>query len=241
MCATIISTPDVNTLYNLLLPTKQHLIFSHNVSQDGRIQKEGSSTIPLCTISLNHPATWVLLCTPLQLTPQIFNGLRSGDWDGHGRSLILCLVNHFCVDLATCLGSLSCWKTQWRPIFSFRAEATRFCFKMSWYFKAFMMPCTLTRFLGPLEEKQAHSITDPPPYFTVGMRCFSAYSSFVFRQTHSECLLPKTSILVSSDQSTRSQLKPQYRLANSRRLRLWLWVRKVFFRACLPNSLLACR
>ncbi|KAI5095635.1 Rho family GTPase 1 like, partial [Silurus meridionalis] len=72
---------------------------------------------------------------------------------------------------------------------------------------------------GPLEEKQAHNITDPPPYFTVGMRCFSAYSSFVLRQTHLECLLPKSSILVSSDQSTRSQLKSQYRLANSRRLR----------------------
>uniref|UniRef100_A0AAR2IS52 Drebrin-like a n=1 Tax=Pygocentrus nattereri TaxID=42514 RepID=A0AAR2IS52_PYGNA len=30
-----------------------------------------------------------------------------------------------------------------------------------------MMPCTLTRFPRPLEEKQAHSITDPPPYFTM--------------------------------------------------------------------------
>ena len=73
------------------------------------------------------------------------------------------------------------------------------------------------------------------------MRCFSAYSSFVLRQTHLECLLPKSSILVSSDQSTRSQLKSQCRLANSRRLRLWVLVRKGFFLACLPNSLLACR
>ena len=182
MCATIISTPDVNTLYNPPLPTKQHLIFSYNVSQDGRKQKEGSSTIPLCTISLNHPATWVL-------SSAVSSSAHpwSGDWDGHGRSLILCLVNHFWVNLAVCLGSLSCWKTQWRPIFSFREEATRFWFKMSWYFNAFMMPCTLTRFPGPLEEKQPHSITDPPP------------------------------------------------------LRLWFWVRKGFFRACLPNSLLACR
>ncbi|KAI5613482.1 TSC22 domain family protein 1 isoform 3, partial [Silurus asotus] len=43
----------------------------------------------------------------------------------------------------------------------------------------------------------------------------------LIRQTHLECLLPKSSILVSSDQSTRSQLKSQYRLANSRRLRFF--------------------
>lgn len=30
------------------------------VSQDGKRQKEGSLSIPLCTISLNHPATGVL-------------------------------------------------------------------------------------------------------------------------------------------------------------------------------------
>ena len=216
------------------LPTKQHLIFSYNVSQDGRKQKEGSSTIPLWTISKSSSDLGPLFCTLLFSSPHRFSmGLRSGDWDGQGRSLILCLVNHFWVNLAVCLGSLSCWKTQWRPIFSFREEATRFWFKMSWYFNAFMMPCTLTRFPGPLEEKQPHSITDPLPYFTVGMRCFSAYSSFVFRQTHLECLLPKSSIFVSSDQSTRSQLKVMYRLANSRRLRLWFWVRKGFF-PCMP-------
>ena len=145
MCATIISTPDVNTLYNPPLPTKQHLIFSYNVSQDGRKQKEGSSTIPLWTISKSSSDLGPLFCTLLFSSPQRFSmGLRSGDWDGQGRSLILCLVNHFWVNLAVCLGSLSCWKTQWRPIFSFREEATRFWFKMSWYFNAFMMPCTLT-------------------------------------------------------------------------------------------------
>ena len=33
---------------------------------------------------------------------------------------------------------------------------------MSWYFMEFMMPCTLTKFPGPLVEKEAHNITDPP-------------------------------------------------------------------------------
>ncbi|XP_051766421.1 calcium-binding protein 1b isoform X6 [Ctenopharyngodon idella] len=34
-------------------------------------------------------------------------GFRSGDWDGHGRSFILCSVTHFCVGFDVCFGSLS--------------------------------------------------------------------------------------------------------------------------------------
>ena len=33
---------------------------------------------------------------------------------------------------------------------------------VSWHFME-MMPCTLTRFPGPLEEEQPHNITEPPP------------------------------------------------------------------------------
>ena len=82
----------------------------------------------------------------LQLSPHVF---KSGYWDGHGRSLILCSVNHFSVDLDVCFGWLSFWKIQLRPRFSFLARAAGFRFKISWYFMEFMMPCTLTRFPGP--------------------------------------------------------------------------------------------
>ncbi|XP_051534253.1 protein Shroom1-like isoform X2 [Myxocyprinus asiaticus] len=53
-------------------------------------------------------------------------GFMSEDWDGHGRTLILWSVNHFCVDFDVCFGSLSCWKIQPGPIVSFLAEAVRF-------------------------------------------------------------------------------------------------------------------
>src|SRR4029434_9531065 len=111
------------------------------------------------------------------------------------------------VDLDVCFGSLSCWKVQPRPILSFLAEAVRFSFKICWYFKESMIPCILTRCPGPLDEKQPHNITDPPPYFTVAMSCCSLWLSFSLRQTHLWCLLPKSSILVSSDHITRSHGK----------------------------------
>ena len=40
---------------------------------------------------------------------------------------------------------------------------SRFQFKRSWYF----MPCTLTRFPEPFEERETHNITEPPPYLQV--------------------------------------------------------------------------
>ena len=103
------------------------------------------------------------------------------------------------------------------------------------------MQLTLTRAPGTVEAKQPHNIKDPPPYFTVGMRFFSAHASFFRRQTHRWCAWPKSSIFVSSDHSTRFQSKCQCRLANSRRLRLLVALNKGFFLATLPNSLLAWR
>lgn len=59
------------------------------------------------------------------------------------------------------------------------------------------------------EEKRPHNIKDPPPYFTVGLRCFSVWLSFCLRQTHLWCLLAKSSIVVSSDHITRPHWKSQ--------------------------------
>ncbi len=49
-------------------------------------------------------------------------GFRSGDWLGHSRTLKCFLPSHSLVALAVCLGSLSCWKTQLRPIFNALTE-----------------------------------------------------------------------------------------------------------------------
>ncbi len=60
-------------------------------------------------------------------------GFRSGDWLGHSRTLKCFLRSHSLVALAVCLGSLSCWKTQPRPIFSALTEGRRLLAKISRY------------------------------------------------------------------------------------------------------------
>lgn len=106
----IIGSSDVNTPYNPLLPTQQHLI-SYKILQDWRIQREGSLTIPVSTIFLDHPKSWLLFYALCSSSPhRYWIGLRCGDWDGHVRA---------------CFGLLYCWKTQRQRIFSFLAVAIR--------------------------------------------------------------------------------------------------------------------
>ncbi|MED6284832.1 hypothetical protein CHARACLAT_022942 [Characodon lateralis] len=57
-----------------------------------------------------------------------------------------------------------------------------------WYIKEFP---------EPLEEKQAHSLTDPLLHPTMGMKFFPTHSS-VSHQTHLDCLLLKGSRAVWS-------------------------------------------
>lgn len=64
-----------------------------------------------------------------------------------------------------------------------------------------MLPCSLTRFPGPSDEKQAHSITDPPSQPTVGI-----HSPFQTKP-HLRSMLPRGSVYVSSNQSPKLQLK----------------------------------
>lgn len=40
----------------------------------------------------------VLVVSPLQLTPQVSLGFRSGDWNDHVKTLILQSLKQFCVD-----------------------------------------------------------------------------------------------------------------------------------------------
>src|SRR4029434_1036692 len=86
---------------------------------------------------------------------------------------VLCV----CVCILTPDGSL-------KPLhFNERVMREWFSFNICWYSMESMIPCILTRCPGSLEEKQPHNIKDPPPYFTVGMRCFSVWLSFCLRQT----------------------------------------------------------
>ena len=86
--------------------------------------------------------------------------------------------------------------------------------------------------------------TAPKYHGTSTILTYRSYSvkAFLFLcQTHLERWLPKSSIFVSSDHKTQFQSEFQYRLANSKRLRLWWNDRKGFFLACLPNNFLAWR
>ncbi len=67
-------------------------------------------------------------------------GFRSGDWLGHSRTLKCFLWSHSLVALAVCLGSLSCWKTQPRPIFNALTERRRLLAKISRYMAPFILP-----------------------------------------------------------------------------------------------------
>lgn len=78
--------------------------------------------------------------------------------------------------------SLSCWKVQWHPRFSFLTDSMKLSPTMSWYLNEFIFLSTLCRFLLPEETNQPQSITEPPPPpgFTVDRLFFSAYASFFF-------------------------------------------------------------
>ncbi|KAJ8336063.1 hypothetical protein SKAU_G00394060 [Synaphobranchus kaupii] len=65
---------------------------------------KGIETIPPERISPDPSKS--LVDSPLQLTPQVFNGVHpgQGDRDGHCKTLILWSINHFCVDFEVCFG-----------------------------------------------------------------------------------------------------------------------------------------
>ena len=115
----------------------------------------------------------------LQLPPQIFDGI-------------------FFVALAVCFGSLSCWKTHPRPIFSALTEGRRLSPKISWYMAPFILPSIRWSHPVPLVKKHPQSIRFPPPCFTVGMVFLGLYSAFLFLQIRRVELMPNSSILVSS-------------------------------------------
>ncbi len=90
-----------------------------------------------------------LLCTALFRSPTDFQ------WDsGLGSGWVFFWWSHSFVDLDVCFGLLSCWKMKFLFIFSFLAEAWRFCTSIDWYMELFIIPSTLTKSPGPAEEEQ---------------------------------------------------------------------------------------
>ncbi len=130
-------------------------------------------------------------------------GFRSGDWLGHSKILKCFLWRDSLVALAVCLGSLSCWKTQPRPIFNALTEIRRLLAKISRYMAPSILPSIQCSRPVPFAEKHPQSMMFPPPCFTVGMVFLGLYSSFSL-QTRRVEFIPKSYILVSSDHMTFS-------------------------------------
>ncbi len=132
-------------------------------------------------------------------------GFRTGDWLGHSRTLKCFLRSHSLVALSVCLGSLSCWKTQPRPIFNALTEGRRLLAKILQIMAPSILPSIRCSRPVPFAKKHPQSMMFPPPCITVGMMFLGLYSSFFFLQTRQVEFIPKSYILVSSDHMTFSR------------------------------------
>lgn len=132
-------------------------------------------------------------------------GLRSGDCGGHSiilsrRRLKRCSRNSL-QSLDVCLGSLSCWKMNPRPIRCF-PEGMAWSSKMVLYACLSIIPDTWTKSPTLLFPKYPHIIIEPPPCFTEATRHFSIRLSPGRRRTKTLRLEPNTRNFDSSDHST---------------------------------------
>ncbi len=73
------------------------------------------------------------------------------------------------VVLKVCLGSLSCWNNALGP--SLRREGIMFCFSMSQYMLAFMVPSINCSSPVPAALMQPQTMTLPPPWLTARHTC----------------------------------------------------------------------
>ena len=132
-----------------------------------------------------------LLCTLIFSSAHRF---RSGDWDGHGRSLILCSVNHFCVNLDVFLWIIVLLEDPTTTHFSVswqgQPDSDSKCPGMSW-----SSWCHVPKqgSWGPLEEKPTpqHYRTSTSTILTC--RLFLVQAFFFLAQTHLQNTVVETS------------------------------------------------
>lgn len=144
---------------------------------------------PLCTISLNH--TKFFLLTHLYFVSQFSRGFKFDEQNDHKRNLILCLCG-FALGL-----TLTLFLKHFHTLSVFWKRPPQFFLLMSWNLKEFVIYCTLM-FLGLLEKKQTHSITDPKPYLTVHM-WFLNRKLVILLTGHDDICLKSMSITLTAD------------------------------------------
>ncbi len=124
-------------------------------------------------------------------------GWRSGDWLGHSRTLMCFFLSHSFVALAVCFGSLSCWNTHPWPIFNALAGFNALALTVHRPFDAVQLSCPFSRKTPP-KHNVSTSMCDG------GDGVLGA--AFLLLQTQRVELMPKSSILVSSDHNTFTQV-----------------------------------
>ena len=90
----------------------------------------------VCMVSIDWWAAMFNSCHRFSI------GLRSGLWLGHSRIFTFLFLSYSGVALAVCFGSLSCWKVNFRPNFSFLA-----CFPLG-FFCILLHPFSLLSWQG---------------------------------------------------------------------------------------------
>ncbi len=146
------------------------------------------SPLPLYDDIMELVDVWdlALLHLPFEDAPQI--------------TLTLSFFNKAVVVLEVWLGSLSCWNTALRP--NLWRGGIMYCFSMSQYMLAFMVPSMNCSSPVPAALMQPQTMTLPPPCLTEGKTHLSLYSSPGCRHTRLTTSEPNKCILVSSDHRT---------------------------------------
>ena len=128
-------------------------------------------------------------------------------------------LSYFFGALTVCFRSLSYLNTHSRPIFSVLAEARRFSFMISMYLAPSIFPSTRYSRPVPLAEKKPQIIMFPLSFLMID-GVLEVQINVFYIQTRRIELTPKSSILVSSDNSTFFQASSESSrtlLANFRR------------------------
>ncbi len=116
------------------------------------------------SVRLDGKRWWTAIFRSLQ---RCSIGFKSGLWLGHSRTVTELLWSHSFVILAVCLGSLSCWKVTFGPVWGpeHSGEGFRPGYPCTW---DIIFPSIATSRPVPAAEKHPHSMMLPPPCFTVG-------------------------------------------------------------------------
>ncbi len=139
----------------------------------------------------------------LQLPPQIFYGIKVWRLVGHSRTLMCFFLSHSFVALVVCFGSSSCWNTHPWSIFNalagFNALALTVHGPDHHPFDVVQLSCPLSRKTPPTHISTSMFDGGDGVLWVIG----------ILLQTRQVELMPKSSIMVSSDLNTFTQFSSE--------------------------------